>query len=257
MITRHEHERELAGLVASRWPDLAATRARLRALASWGRRHHDLRGVFACAYLVVTDAILDALARDCFTDAAWIARVVLDFAERYRVALHDDLHDHAAACWQRAMLRTQGGSFASIVALLHAMIAHVHFDLAHTLHACGPLDARRQADYERLGTIICATTSSIQHEILADHAPGLRSLHRHLRGCDTRLTATLVARWRRRALHVAHDMARSPRHAATWSRRLALESALLGLGLDMLAWPLERLDSPHPRERRREPALTW
>lgn len=248
-------ERELAVLVAARWPDLATTHAGLRSLAAWGRRHHDLRGVFACAYVVVTDAILDALATACFDDPAWISRVVLDFAERYRMALHDDLHDHAELCWRRALQRTRGGSLASILALLHAMIAHIHFDLAHTLHACGPIDARRRGDYERLGTVICAATSRIQHELLADHAADLRDLHDRLCGSDTRLTAALVARWRRRALHVALDMARSPQHASAWTHRLALECAVLGIGLDLLAWPLERLDSSPAREREALP--TW
>lgn len=248
-------ERELATLVAEQWPDLAATHAGLRSLAAWGRRHHDLRGVFASAYLVVTDAILAALASACFDDPTWISCVVLDFAERYRVALHDDLRGEAVGCWQRALQRTRGGSLASIVALLHAMIAHIHFDLAHTLHACGPIDARRRGDYERLGSIICATTSRIQHELLADHAAALRDLHDRLRGSDTRLTAALVARWRRRALHVALGMARSPQHASAWTRRLALESAMLGAGLDLLAWPLERLDSSPTRAREALP--TW
>lgn len=232
-----DRQRELASLVAVGWASVEATLAGLQAIDDWGRRTGDVRSAFAAAYVVVTAAIVGALQRGEFADPEWVSRVVIDFADRYRVAVRAASEDGAApGCWRAALRRPPASRIAAIVALLHGMIAHIHYDLAHSLHACAPLDARRLADYERLGVVICGTTRRIQQVILDVHAPELRDLHGALRGADTWLTNAIIRAWRSRARQIADRMSASSSRAAAWSRRLELESAALAAGLDALAW---------------------
>jgi hypothetical protein len=246
-------QRELAALVDAAWPTLDHTLAGLRAIDTWGRAHGDARGSFAAAYVIVTAELVDALQRGRFVDPAWVTRVVLDFAARYRLAVRATTRGAATPhCWTVALRPAPDGSLAAIVALLHAMIAHIHHDLAHSLHACAPIDAHRAADYERLGALLCARTPAIQRELLAAYAPGLRPLHAALRGADTWLTVALVRAWRARARSVAQRMSTSPAHAAAWSRRLARESAALAAALSALAAPLRRSDQFLPTRRDNE-----
>jgi len=226
---------ELAPVVTDEWPTIAHAVASLQAIDQWGRRHCDARGCFAAAYRVVTLAIDAALHDDDFIDPAWVTRVVLDFARRYRVAVSAAAHGRPGPrCWAAAMRRPQDGSLSAIVALVHAMIAHIHHDLAHTLGACAPLDRHRAADYEHLGVIICGATLAIQRELLTAYVPELRRLHATLHGADTWFTVTLVRAWRTRARAVAGRMLASPHHAAAWSRRLERESTALAAVLDIL-----------------------
>jgi hypothetical protein len=193
---------ELAALVADEWPTLGHALAGLRTIDEWGRRHHDARGCFAAAYRIVTVAVAVALDRDEFVDPAWVTQVVLDFAERYRLAVSAAAHGlPGPRCWAAALRHPPDGSLLAIVALLHAMIAHIHHDLAHTLGACAPIHPHRAADYERLGVVICSATPAIQRELVAVYVPDLRGLHTALRGADTWLTVTLVRAWRARAPH--------------------------------------------------------
>lgn len=231
--------RELAELVAAPWPSIEGIVAGLRAIDEWGRRSGDVRGAFAAAYVVVTAAVADALQRGAFAEPEWVVRVVIDFADRYRLAVRAAMNgDPVRPCWGPALRPARAGSRAAIVALLHAMIAHIHHDLAHTLTACAPIHAQRSADYDRLGVVICGSTLTIQRELLAAYAPGLRGVHEALRGADTWLTNTIVRAWRARARQIAERMSGSPARAAAWSRRLARESAALTAGLDAITWRL-------------------
>lgn len=230
---------ELAILVAEPWSGVDELLAGLRAIDEWGRRHGDARGSFAAAYVVVTAAVVDALDRGSFTDPEWVVRVVIDFAERYRLAVRAAVNgEPGRPCWGPALRPASGRGAAAIVALLHAMIAHIHHDLAHTLSACRPMHPLRAADYDRLGVVICGSTRTIQRELLVAYAPGLRGAHEVLRGADTWLTNAIVRAWRGRARLVAERMNVSPASAAAWSRRLARESAALAAGLHVLTWRL-------------------
>ena len=231
--------RELAALVAEPWPTVDATLAGLRAIDEWGRRRGDPSGAFAAAYVVVTAAVADALRCRSFADPEWVSRVVVEFAERYRVGVRSAVNGAPMTrCWLPALRRSRGGGLTAIVALLHAMIAHIHFDLAHTLNACAPIDARRLADYEHLGAVICGATGEIQRVLLHAYAPELRSLHDALKGTDTWVTNTIIRIWRSRARRVAERMHAAPSRAGAWSLRLGLESTALSAGLNVLAWPV-------------------
>ena len=187
---------QLASLVAEPWPSIDAVIAGLRAIDHWGRRRGDARGGFAAAYAVVTAAVADALDRDAFADPEWVVRVVLDFADRYRLAVRAAVNgEPGRPCWGPALRPAGDGSGAAIVALVHAMIAHIHHDLAHTLSDCAPIHRLRAADYDRLGAVICGATRRIQRELLVGYAPTLRDAHERLRGADTWLTNTLVRAW--------------------------------------------------------------
>lgn len=232
---------QLASLVAEPWPSIDAVIAGLRAIDDWGRRRGDARGGFAAAYAVVTAAVADALDRGAFADPEWVIRVVLDFADRYRLAVRAAVNgEPGRPCWGPALRPAGDGSGAAIVALVHAMIAHIHHDLAHTLSDCAPIHRLRAADYDRLGAVICGATRRIQRELLVGYAPALRDAHERLRGADTWLTNTLVRAWRVRARVVAERMSVSPPQAAAWSRRLTRESAALAAILNAITWGLGR-----------------
>lgn len=231
---------ELEPLAAHRWSSIDATLAGLREIDAWGRRHEDLRGVFAAAYAIVTAAVAEAVRRGEFSDPAWIDAVALDFADRYRLAVLAAARGTAARGWGPALRCARGRGLVPIVALLHGMIAHIHYDLPCSLAACAPIDARRVADYARLGNVICDATREIQRGILEGYAPALRSVHQRLGGADTWVTNALVRAWRSRALVVAISMSASPQRAMVWSRRLELETAALALVLDAVAWLIRR-----------------
>lgn len=236
---------ELTAFVADEWPTIGHAIAGLRAIDEWGRRHDDSRGCFAAAYRIVTVAVDAALQGGDFVDPAWVTRVVLDFAGRYRLAVSAAAHGlPGPRCWAAALRDPQCGSVSAMIALFHAMIAHIHHDLAHSLGACAPIGPRRAADYERLGVVICGATLAIQRELVAAYVPDLRGIHTALRGVDTWLTVTLVRAWRARARMVAARMVASPAHALAWSRRLERESATLAAALDILTSRLPRRPRP-------------
>lgn len=231
---------ELEPLAAHRWSSIEATLAGLREIDAWGRRHEDLRGVFAAAYAIVTAAVAEAVRRGEFSDRAWIDAVALKFADRYRLAMLAAARGTAARGWGPALRCSRGRGLVPIVALLHGMIAHIHYDLPCSLAACAPIDARRVADYARLGNVICDATREIQHGVIDGYAPALRSAHQRLGGFDTWVTNTVVRAWRSRALVVAIPMSASPWWAIAWRRRLELETAALALVLDAVAWLIRR-----------------
>ncbi|MBA3545064.1 MAG: hypothetical protein H0T76_01130 [Nannocystis sp.] len=234
-------QQQLAYLVAEPWPSIEELLAGLRAIDDWGRERGDARGGFAAAYALVTAAVADALDHGSFADPEWVVRVVLDFADRYRLAVQAAVNGEPdRPCWGPALRPAGDGSGAAIVALVHAMIAHIHHDLAHTLSDCAPIHPLRATDYDHLGAVICGATRRIQRELLVAYAPALRGAHEVLRGADTWLTNTLVRAWRMRARLVAERMSASPPQAAAWSRRLARESAALAATLNALTWGLGR-----------------
>lgn len=254
MIAR---QRELAALVADTWPTLARTIAGLAEIDAWGRRRRDVRGCFAAAYRLVTDAVVDALQREEFVDPRWVTRVVLDFADRYRSAVLTATHGlPGPRCWAAALRPWPAGSLAAIVALVHAMIAHIHHDLAHTLASCAPIHPHRAADYERLGVIICGRTPAIQRELLAAYLPDLSGVHAALGGADTWLTVTLIRACRARARTVAGRMVVSPAQAAAWSRRLERESAAMTTVLDILTARFRTRRAERAEARPRAPRAT-
>lgn len=231
---------ELRPLVASRWSSIEAAVVGLRAIDAWGRQRKDLRGVFASAYAIVIVAVAHAKQHGAFGDPAWVDQVVVDFAERYRLAVLAAARGEPTRCWGPALARTRGNGSVAIVALLHGMIAHIHYDLPHSLRTCAPLDAQRVADYDRLGAVICGATPEIQRVIVDAYAPELRGLHGGLRGADTWITNTVVRAWRSRARSIAVDASASPLRAVAWRWRLVLECAGLATALEVFAWPWGR-----------------
>lgn len=252
-MPRHD-PRALEALVTHRWSSIDATLDGLRAIDGWGRRHADPRGAFAAAYAIVTAAVAEAQRRGAFSEPAWTDAVVLDFAERYRVALLAAARDEPAPAWEPALRCSRGSGLVPIVALIHAMIAHIHYDLPHSLAACAPIDTRRVADYEHLGAVICGATREIQRVLLDGYAPELRGLHEALGGADTWITNAVVRAWRSRALSVALRMGASTTQASAWSRWLALECIVLARGVDALTWPARQRALVRRVSRRRSPA---
>lgn len=223
----------LATSTASRPTSVEDLHAMLLAIDRWGRRTGDLRGVFAAAYLMVTRAVLDELARGGFAHPEWVRAIVIDFGERYRHALRGHLGGREVAafpaCWELALCDTRGDGWAAIAALVLGMVAHIHHDLALSLHACGPLDEGKRRDYLHLGDVICRATPAIQLEVIGGYAPELANLHARLQGLDTRLTNRLILDWRARACAVAERMNRDPERALQWRQRLRGESSALAL----------------------------
>lgn len=128
--------------------------------------------------------------------------------------------------------KLRGGTGDALLAPIYALLRArgVEFLFFHRVDALVPSEDGRFIDR--------GATRTIQRELLAAYAPGLRGVHEALRGADTWLTNTLVRAWRARARQIAVRMSASPAGAAAWSRRLARESAALAAGLDALAWRL-------------------
>lgn len=131
--------------------------------------------------------------------------------------------------WRFALALRSGNDVDAIGALLSSMIAHIHYDLAHSLSSSGPFLPQRKLDYVRVGEVIANVTQEIQCVVLVGYASQLEPLHRRRDGYDLQMTKAVVRMWRNRALSVAYEMARHPVIATWWSRRLNMESAMLAL----------------------------
>jgi hypothetical protein len=123
-------------------------------------------GVFSRAYLRMTLELIARIGDGGFDDAAWLARFVVDFAERYRVALVDP--GARVGPWRIAMESADRAKGRTIKHLVLGINAHMAYDLAMVLAESAIDDPRtRFRDYARINTLLAHAIDPIG-KILGD-----------------------------------------------------------------------------------------
>lgn len=118
----------------------------------------DRRGLFATAYLPITQASVAAIDAGVFDDAAWADALVVDFAGRYLDALGQELAGEAPSwAWDRYYGLAADPGVSDVRLVTTGMMAHLLLDLPHTLHAIGS-EPRHEADFFAWGDALVAVT---------------------------------------------------------------------------------------------------
>lgn len=157
----------IAGLLTRMDADLATLRSR-----------QDARRFFHATYTRTTRAVADELDRGGFTDADWVERWDLAFADLYVVALEADLRgEPVSAPWRIAFdtARDRPG----LPPLRHVLLglnAHINYDLPQALVAVissadfadPALLARREADHLHVDAVLQARVSAEDAELVTE-----------------------------------------------------------------------------------------
>jgi len=153
---------------------LARMTALLEPLAAAG----DKRRYFHATYQRTTVAVAEELRRGGFTDAGWVERWDVAFADLYLDALEADLAGGAPSRpWTIAF-----GAPAGLPPLRHVLLgmnAHINYDLPQALLAVisdaefddAALLARREADHRAIDAVLAARVAAEDEELTALSGP--------------------------------------------------------------------------------------
>ncbi len=128
-------------------------------------------GVFSRAYLRMTLELLSRIADGGFEDEAWLARFIVDFAERYRVALMN--RGARVGPWRIAMDRANRVHGGTIQHLVLGINAHMAYDLAMVLADSAIDDPNvRFGDYTRINALLAHAIDPVGKSSAIDTAVG-------------------------------------------------------------------------------------
>lgn len=194
---------------------LAEVLSALRRLAASLSARADRRGVFAIAYVHMTEALARGLRAGRFADPVWVERLAVRFAAYYLRALREhergELH-RIPRVWSLALSTSRRARGLVLQDLLLGVIAHIHHDLplalADTLEGCDP--RTREGDYFRALGAVAAAIDPIQEAVARAYAPGLWLLDRGFGRWDERATYAIVGGLRARAWRGALRLVERP-----------------------------------------------
>ena len=184
----------------------ADARNRLERLEAALLDRSDRRSVFLTVYTEMTTQTLSAMAAAEFSDAAWMERYLVRFAEYYRRAFYDferGALEEVPDPWIVAFGTAVRGESLVLQDALLGINAHINYDLALTLSDVGldPDRPAKYADHNRVNDLL-ARLVSVQRELLSErYAPGLSRVGVGLGGLDERGSAAALrtareAAWR-------------------------------------------------------------
>lgn len=210
-------------------------RVELWDLANKLRRGRDRRAVFAAAYAVMTEEIMNRVREGFFSDSRWVEELIVVFANHYREAFEDYERDRRRAipmAWYLSFDASLVGQGLIIQDLMLAMNAHINYDLPFALVHVGIDDDRplRLRDYGRINEVLSDTICQIQHRVLALYSPSLVLIDRLFGSVGGWITRAAIQRARRRAMAWAISLAEA-RCAAKRQRvacQIAARAAAIG-----------------------------
>nr|MBA3459603.1 hypothetical protein [Deltaproteobacteria bacterium] len=129
------------------------------------RSNRDHRAVFELTYLVFSQQVLEALKAKRFEDMAWATDMACRFVDVYHQQLErwDRRDPYLCRAWRVAFEAMEDGRLHVLQAMLLAINAHIHYDLAFvTLGAsrhCGDLSASRHAGMSSVALSLSALTT--------------------------------------------------------------------------------------------------
>lgn len=174
----------------------------------------DLRGVFATAYLHITQSIGAALEENSFQNNFWSQDYLICFANLYRQALLNyensnmELIPKSWKCSFDLAVKKEG---FIIQHLLLGINAHINHDLALALHEAkiDPDRDDKYRDHNDINIVLEKATDGLKQHVAEKYAPILKRLDRGLGTIDDEITAFSIPKAREHA----------------WSMAIALTSA--------------------------------
>jgi hypothetical protein len=161
-----ETARALAELAdASTLDGLDDLEARVETIGSTLARCGDARGLFAVAYLPITQRAVTAIRDGSLDDPAWAERLTLHFGARYLDALRDELDDADGGwAWERyyALAEDDGASRARVVAT--GVAVHLLLDLPLALVDAESRDMH-EADFVRFGAVLAEGREELVNDV--------------------------------------------------------------------------------------------
>jgi hypothetical protein len=145
------------------------------------RERRDRRGVFASAYLGITEAVKrQSDAGGFFEDDEWVRAYDVAFGNLYRQALLDferGDHQKVPKSWRFSFETALSGDALVFQDLLLGINAHINHDLSLALVECSiePKD-RRFRDHTKVNEALSVATDALQDRVAALYAPALRML---------------------------------------------------------------------------------
>jgi hypothetical protein len=204
---------------------------------TWCLENNDLRGVFASAYLQITQAISAEIKKNTFNDNEWSARYLVRFANLYREAIlnyEKSELDKVPKSWRIAfdLVKSQDGFI--IQHLILGINAHINHDLALALNDVGidPQREEKHQDHNHINRILEAATENLKQSVSKKYAPILKRLDRGFGTLDDNITQFSISKAREHAWVMA---------VALTSARSVIEKNLLLTSLDEQAAVLSRL----------------
>jgi len=181
---------------------------RLRDLETHLREAGDRRAVFLTIYTRMTAAVRDAIEGDRFTDADWMRRYTVTFADYYRRAFlafeRGDL-DAVPDPWIVAFSTAVEASALVVQDAFLGINAHINYDLALALRDVGidPDRRRKRTDHRAINDVL-ADLIDAQQVALADHyAPGIADVDATLGRVDEAFSLFSMIEGRAQAWRIA------------------------------------------------------
>ena len=201
---------------------------RLRDLETHLREAGDRRAVFLTIYTRMTAAVRDAIEGGRFTDADWMRRYTVTFADYYRRAFdafERGDYDAVPDPWLVAFTTATAGDALVAQDAFLGINAHINYDLALALREVG-IDPDRQAkraDHDAIDTVLANLIDAQQVALAELYAPGLGDVDATLGRLDEALSLFSMTEGRAQAWRLATvltDVSWSPaRRYARWFLR--------------------------------------
>lgn len=168
----------------------------------------DLRGVFATAYLHITQSIGAAIEEDSFEDSTWSQKYLICFANLYRIAIYNyEIGDVELVpkSWRCAFDLAKDRDGFVIQHLLLGINAHINHDLALALHETkiDPQRDHKYKDHTNINIILERATDGLKQNVAEKYAPILKRLDQGLGTIDDDITAFSIPKAREHAWSMA------------------------------------------------------
>ena len=129
----------------------------------------DARGLFATVYRPITEGAIEAIEEGQFQDEAWGRRLLVDFAQRYLVALVDELQGEKPSwAWDRYYELAANPDVSRTRVAATGMMAHLILDLPYCLSAIGTEESHRD-DYFAFGDILVRDADRVVTDLWERH----------------------------------------------------------------------------------------
>lgn len=226
-------------------------------LENYFLKHDDLRGVFATAYLHITQSIGAAIVEETFQNNLWSREYLVCFANLYRKALLDYEKGNAnqvPKSWKIAFNLAKNDEGYIIQHLLLGINAHINHDLALALHEVSiePHREEKYQDHTDINIILEKATDGLKRNVAEKYAPILKRLDHAFGTIDDDITAFSIPKAREHAWSMAIALTASQSDLERKIFRTSLDEQAAVLARLILASPIQ-----HPKVKETVSILKW
>ena len=218
---------------------------------------NNLRGVFATAYLHITQSIGAALEENSFQDNYWSRDYLICFANHYRKSILSyeiGKLNVVPKSWRLAFDLAQKNEGFIIQHLLLGINAHINHDLALALHdvKIDPERADKYRDHTTINIILEKATDGLKQNIAEKYAPILERLDHGLGTIDDEITAFSIPKAREHAWSMAIALTLSQTEFEKRILQKSLDEQAAIISHLILASPIQ-----HPKVKETVSVLKW